>query len=209
MACTYGLCETAVPVRLDTEVIGFLHTGQAFRRPPTAEQFERIRRLISRAAPDVDLNAARDAWFSAAVVAPPRWEALASLLEVFSQHLSLVSRQLAMQSRHAEAPVVTRVKEFIEVNYGEHLSLPVAAKVAHTSTFYFCKLFKRVTGLNFTDYVARVRIERAKNLLLNPNLLVSEIAFEVGFQSLTHFNRVFKRLTGQSPTRYREQLTVA
>jgi AraC-like DNA-binding protein len=70
------------------------------------------------------------------------------------------------------------------------------------STFYFCKMFKKVTGINFTDYLSRVRIEKAKNLLLNPNLRVSEIAFEVGFQSLTHFNRVFKKLLGQSPTEY-------
>jgi AraC-like DNA-binding protein len=51
-----------------------------------------------------------------------------------------------------------------------------------------------------------VRIEKAKNLLLNPNLRISEIAYEVGFQSLTHFNRVFKRLMGDSPTDYRAQL---
>jgi AraC-like DNA-binding protein len=51
-----------------------------------------------------------------------------------------------------------------------------------------------------------VRIERAQNLLLNPNLRVSEIGFEVGFQSLTHFNRVFKKLLSQSPTEYRAQL---
>ena len=63
-----------------------------------------------------------------------------------------------------------------------------------------------MTGLNFTDYLSRVRIEKAKNLLLNPNLRVSEIAFEVGFQSLTHFNRVFKKILGQSPTDYRSQL---
>ena len=45
-------------------------------------------------------------------------------------------------------------------------------------------MFKKVTGLNFTDYVSRIRIEKAKNLLLNPNLRISEIAYEVGFQSL-------------------------
>ena len=53
------------------------------------------------------------------------------------------------------------------------------------------------------DYVARERIERAKNLLLNPNLRVSEIAYEVGFQSLTHFNRVFRRIVGRTPTEFR------
>jgi AraC-like DNA-binding protein len=67
-------------------------------------------------------------------------------------------------------------------------------------------MFKKATGINFTDYVARVRIEKAKNLLLNPNLRISEIAYEVGFQSLTHFNRVFKKILGRSPTDYRTQL---
>jgi AraC-like DNA-binding protein len=67
-------------------------------------------------------------------------------------------------------------------------------------------MFKKGTGINFTEYLSRVRIERSKNLLLNPHLRVSEIAFEVGFQSLTHFNRVFKNTVGESPSHYREQL---
>jgi YesN/AraC family two-component response regulator len=77
------------------------------------------------------------------------------------------------------------------------------------STFYFCKMFKRATGLTFTDYLGRVRVEKAKNLLLNPHLRVSEIAYTVGFQSLTHFNRVFRKLTGESPTDFREKLKKA
>jgi len=89
------------------------------------------------------------------------------------------------------------------------LSLGQVAKAVNMSTFYFCKMFKKITGINFTDYLSRVRIEKAKNLLLNPNLRISEIAYEVGFQSLTHFNRVFKKITGQSPTQYRGQLAQA
>ena len=85
----------------------------------------------------------------------------------------------------------------------------VAIVVAvNASTFYFCKMFKKGTGVNFTEYVCRVRIESAKNLLLNPNLRISEIAYEVGFQSLTHFNRVFKKTVGESPTEYRAKLKV-
>jgi AraC-like DNA-binding protein len=74
------------------------------------------------------------------------------------------------------------------------------------STFYFRKMFKKATGLTLTDYLGRVRVEKAKNLLLNPHLRVSEIAYTVGFQSLTHFNRVFRKLTGESPTDFREKL---
>jgi AraC-like DNA-binding protein len=61
--------------------------------------------------------------------------------------------------------------------------------------------------LKFTDYVARVRLEDARNRLLNPNLRVSEIAYDVGFHSLTQFNRTFKRVFGQSPTEFRAKLS--
>ncbi len=113
---------------------------------------------------------------------------------------------MLVHQEHAEPRVITRAKEFILEHQGEELSLGQVARAVNTSTYYFCKLFKRVTGINFTDYLSRVRIEKAKNLLLNPSLRISEIAFEVGFQSLTHFNRVFKKIIGQSPTQYREQL---
>jgi len=61
--------------------------------------------------------------------------------------------------------------------------------------------------LKFTDYVARVRVEDARTRLLNPNLRISEIAYDVGFQSLTQFNRTFKRVFGQSPSEFRTNLS--
>ena len=63
-------------------------------------------------------------------------------------------------------------------------------------------------GANYTDFVSRVRLEKAKNLLLNPHKRVSEIAYEIGYQSLTHFNRTFHRIVGQSPTQYRKSLSL-
>jgi AraC-like DNA-binding protein len=104
----------------------------------------------------------------------------------------------------AEPPLVRRAKAYIAGHQADPVDLGEVAKAMHVSTFYFCKLFKKATGLTFTDYLGRVRIEKAKGLLLNPHLRVSEIAYAVGFQSLTHFNRVFHKLTGQSPTRFRE-----
>ena len=111
-----------------------------------------------------------------------------------------------VQQRNAEPPVITRAKEFIAAHQDEALSLGTVSKAVNTSSFYFCKLFKKATGLNFTDYVSRVRVEKAKNLLLNPNARVSEVAYEVGFQSLTHFNRVFRKVVGESPTEFRGRL---
>src|SRR5207247_5247708 len=124
-------------------------------------------------------------------------------LESFGRHLSILSNQLAVESLSAEPPAVTRAKQFIALNQGNPICLATVAKAVNTSTFYFCKLFRRATGLTFTDYLARVRIEKAKALLLDPNRRVSEIAYDVGFQSLTHFNRIFKQLVDASPSIYR------
>jgi len=103
------------------------------------------------------------------------------LLSIFAEHLSMVSNQVVVQQQTAEPPVITRAKQFIQEHQGEDLSLGQVAKAVNTSTFYFCKMFKKATGVNFTDYLSRVRIEKAKNLLLNPNLRISEIAYEVVF----------------------------
>ena len=204
--CPAGLSETIVPVRLGDRLVGFLQTGQIFRKTPTQGQFERTARLLAEWGAGADRAALRQAYFATRVMPAQQHESVIKLLSIFAQHLSMLSNQILVQHQNAEPPVITRAKAFIQENQTESLHLGQVAKAVNTSPFYFCKIFKKATGLNFTDYVSRIRIERSKNLLLNPNLRVSEIAFEVGFQSLTHFNRVFKNTVGHSPTHYREQL---
>ncbi len=206
VGCPNGLSDTAVPVRLGDRLIGFLQTGQVFRKKPTDAQFERAARQVFEWGVEVDRETLRQAYFATRVVPVKQHEAVIKLLSIFAQHLSMLSNQVVVQHENAEPPVITRAKEYIHEHQTENLRLGHVAKACNTSTFYFCKMFKKVTGINFTDYLSRVRIEKSKNLLLNPNLRVSEIAFEVGFQSLTHFNRVFKKILGQSPTEYRAQL---
>ena len=206
VTCPAGLTDIAVPVRMGEQLIGFLQTGQVFRRAPNAAQFDKTAKLVAAWGVKVELEELRDAYFSGVVMNSRQHDSVVKLLTIFAQHLSLVCNQIAMQQTHSEPPVITKAKDYIRQHLGEDLSLGQVAKAVNTSSFYFCKIFKRSTGINFTDFLARLRIENAMNLLLNPNLRVSEIAYEVGFQSLTHFNRVFKRINGQSPTEYRAHL---
>jgi AraC-like DNA-binding protein len=74
------------------------------------------------------------------------------------------------------------------------------------SRFYFCKLFKKATGMTLTQYVGRVRVERAKTLLVDPSLRVSEVVYAAGFGSIPNFNSVFKRHVGMAPSKYRQTL---
>ena len=206
--CSVGMTDTAVPVKLGHQLIGFLHTGQVFRKKPTEAQFEKVAEMTKEWGIQAPMEELRKAWFGTRVVSQKEHEAVVKLLEIFAAHLSELSNQIAVQQENAEPPMITAAKKYIQDNQAEELSLGQVAKAVNASSFYFCKMFKKGTGMNFTEYVCRVRIATAKNLLLNPNLRVSEIAYQVGFQSLTHFNRVFKKTVGESPTEFREKLRV-
>lgn len=206
IVCPAGLIDTAVPVRMSDRLIGYLQSGQFFRQKPDKKQFEKMIQLADSWGLEVDREKLREAYFATKVVSPAQQKAALKLLTIFSQHLAMLSNQVFIQQENAEPPVIKKARDYIQEHQGEKLSLGQVARAVNMSTFYFCKTFKKITGINFTDYLSRVRIEKSKNLLLNPNLRVSEIAFEVGFQSLTHFNRVFKKILGQSPTEYRAQL---
>jgi AraC-like DNA-binding protein/ligand-binding sensor protein len=206
ITCPLGLSDSAVPVRMSDRLIGFLQIGQVFRKKPTAVQFEKVARQTDKWGIKTDQATLKQAYFSGKVVTPKEHDSAIKLLTIFAQHLAMLSNQVFIQRENAEPPVIAKARAYIHEHQTEELSLGQVAKAANMSSYYFCKMFKKIVGINFTDYVARVRIEKSKNLLLNPNLRVSEIAFEVGFQSLTHFNRVFKKILGQSPTEYRAQL---
>jgi AraC-like DNA-binding protein len=209
ITCSYGLTETAVPIKLGTETVGYLQTGQVMRKKPTDASFQRAVNEGKKLGVELDTPNARAAYFETPVISQKKMDSIAFLLSTFADHLSMKSNQIAVQTENAEIPVITNAKKFIEEHHSEQLSLGQVAQAVHTSVFYFCKLFKKATGINFTEHVSRVRTEKAKNLLLNPNLRISEIAYEVGFQSLTHFNRIFKKIAGESPTEYRERLHLA
>jgi len=206
VTCHAGLCEIAVPVRMGDQLIGFLTTGQVFTRKPTAPQFRRTAKRLAEWGVPLTEPKWRALYFGTRVLTAREHASVIQLLTIFAQHLSLMSNQIFVQEQEHELPVITRAKQFIHDHQHEKLSLHQVAAAVNINSFHFCKLFKKGTGINFTEYIGRVRTERAKHLLLNPNLRISEVAFETGFQSLTHFNRVFKRVLGRSPTDYREQL---
>ena len=206
VVCPAGLCDTAVPVRMSDRLIGYLQSGQFFRKKPDKKQYEKMVELVESWGLEVDREKLKETYFATKVIPVAQQKAALKLLTIFSQHLAMLSNQVFIQQENAEPPVIKKARDYIQEHQGEKLSLGQVARAVNMSTFYFCKTFKKITGINFTDYLSRVRIEKSKNLLLNPNLRVSEIAFEVGFQSLTHFNRVFKKILGQSPTDYRAQL---
>ena len=98
---------------------------------------------------------------------------------------------------------IWKAREFIEEHSGEELSLRRMAKAVNIHPNYLSARFKQITGMTFVEYVASTRFQRARGLLHNGDVRISEAAFAAGFQSLSQFNRIFKRLSGKSPTQFR------
>jgi AraC family transcriptional regulator len=97
-----------------------------------------------------------------------------------------------------------RAIEFMHDNYGLELSLEEIAAAAYLSEFHFARLFKQITGVTPHVYLANLRIERARKLLVETQIPIIEIAAMVGYQSQSHFTKIFKSIAGVTPRAYRE-----
>jgi AraC-like DNA-binding protein/ligand-binding sensor protein len=206
LKCFAGLCETAVPVRVGDKLIAFLQTGQILLHRPNRTEFNKVARTLLSYGAEVDLKLLEEAYFSTRVLAPQQYEALIRLLTIFAEHLGECSEALALQGQPEDSPAIARARIIIAEQAHDPMSLAAVAKAVNMSASYFSEKFKEITGINFVEYVARTRIEKARNLLHNPKLRISEIAFDVGFQSLSQFNRAFKQVTGKAPSEYRQSL---
>lgn len=99
------------------------------------------------------------------------------------------------------APAVS----YVASNYPEKLRLATAANLCDLSPFQFSRNFKKEHGFTFRDFVVRVRIQRAAELMKHSAVSVTEAAFVVGFNDLSYFARMFRRQLGVSPSHYRTE----
>lgn len=109
----------------------------------------------------------------------------------------------ALDSRRSEIAEAVR---YVQQHLDGEISLENAARRANMSQSYFSHIFKEEMNISFTDYVNRMRIQKACSLLKNPHLKVSDVALQVGIENFNYFSILFKKVTGLSPNAYREGL---
>lgn len=206
LACFAGLHESAVAVRVGNQVIAYLQTGQVLFHEPTAAEARKAAREAGSLDASLDRTALEASYRQSRIVGRSQYDSILRMLEIFAEQLGLLTNQLMVRQALAEPPAMIRARAFIAEHLTEDLGLEQVSRAVGMSTFYFCKNFKKSTGLTFTEYLSRVRVEAVKQLLLNPYKRVSEAAYEAGFQSLSQFNRMFHRIAGESPSTYRDRL---
>jgi AraC-like DNA-binding protein len=206
IACFAGLTDVAVPVFVvDTHVATML-SGQVLRREPTERDFTMIVQMVGKADDQRWQSDARKAYFATPVVTADRLQAIIHMLDFFATYLGEFATRHAIARSATEPGVVTKAKEYVEAHFDEAIVLAQVVRHVGVSRFYFCKLFKKATGMTFTEHVSRLRLEKAKAMLVDPAARISEVAFAAGFGSIPQFNSVFKRYVGTAPTQYRQSL---
>lgn len=204
--CYAGLRETLVPVNLGGRTIAYLSTGQVFAGAGRERGFERVAEELRRVGvADRELEPLAEAWQATAELPLSRYEGSVTLLAAFALQLSDLLNRLITEEANSEPQIVVRAKRFINAHLEEKLSLDAVAGHVKVSPFYFCKLFKQASGMTLTEYINRRRVEWAKRKLANPRLRITDVAFDVGFQSVSQFNRSFLKYAGVSPTRFRSE----
>jgi AraC family transcriptional regulator len=96
-----------------------------------------------------------------------------------------------------------RAIEFMHDNCARELSLAEIADAAYLSEFHFARLFKKITGTTPHAYLAALRIERARKLLAETDLPITEVGAQVGYNSQSHFTKIFREATGITPHAFR------
>lgn len=100
---------------------------------------------------------------------------------------------------------ISKTTSYILEHLDEKISINDMAELTHLVPQSFCRWFKNATGNTFVNYLNKARIERSCQLLLNTKESISDICFNVGFESLSHFNRTFLKRKGMSPRSFRNQ----
>jgi len=201
--CFAGMCETMVPVKSEQGLIGFLKTGQVLLKEPTHEAFERALDRIDSVRLRMKPEEIKRAYFATPVVPPCQYEAMVTLLKSFAEQISRQVTTIDFEQGHEDPKIVSNAKRYLSQNFDSAVTLESLAKAISVSPAHLSRVFKQSTGIGYLEYLNRHRIEVSKSLLKQKDLRISEIAFQVGFQSLAPFNRTFKKYTGMTPKDYR------
>jgi len=113
-----------------------------------------------------------------------------------------ILRYASALKRERPAKVVLSVLDYMKAHYNEELTLKQVAELHYMSSGYLGKLFKKETGFSFHDYLNRIRIDKAKELLKKTNHFAYQVSGQVGYKDYHYFHKTFKKYAGVPPSEY-------
>ena len=128
--------------------------------------------------------------------------------EVWQKNLKEIAREAgAIAERKMNSYYMDQILDYVQKNFMKELSLEEVAEYVNLSVGYLSNYFKGKMGMTFVDYLTKLRIEKAKELLMYTNDKIYKIAEQVGYQNSQYFVTIFKKKTGVTPAEYRKCLS--
>ena len=200
--CHAGFLDMAIPIMVQGKHVATISSGQVLSEQPSDAAFQRV--CLRLAWLDIPARRLHKAYAQAPWIPRDRLTSVMHLLEIFSHQMCGSAWRIRELEACLERPQIRKARAIVEERFRDpDLQLSDAAAAAGISVAHFSHVFHKETGVPFTSYVQSRRIEEAKRLLEETDKTITEICFDCGFNSLTHFNRVFRRGEDCSPKQYR------
>jgi AraC-like DNA-binding protein len=169
------------------------------------KKLSELRERLKKFGLEGETDRLKVSWNFSPVVAKDKASAASELVHVFAQYLSESANTLCLEDAAQDSSLLKRVEACLEEFQDDTIESRDVARRLELSPCHFCKLFKEQTGMTFSEYRVIRRVEKARQLLLDPTLRIGEVADACGFGSLPYFIRAFRRHLGCSPSQYRAQ----
>ncbi len=124
----------------------------------------------------------------------------------FISKLIEACRNVSSKREERSNDIIKTAKKYIDDHFDKEISLDDVSRIVNISPYYFSKIFKEESGLNFIEYLTNIRIDKAKKLLESSNMSIKEICISCGYTDPNYFSRSFKKNVGVTPTEYKDQL---
>jgi AraC-like DNA-binding protein len=201
--CPSGLVKILVPVFIGGRYAGMLLAGPLALHSLDGDRLAKLVGRLDKLGLTERAAQLQTTWRYTPRLSSAKCRAAETLLRMFGKYLEEFGKQQVQSLRPQVSTLLRKIEAFLaECQHGE-VSLKEVAACVNLSPCHFCAVFKKQTGLTFTQYRQRQRLELARKLLDDRERRVSDVAFDAGFGSIPYFNRAFRRWFGCSPSQYR------
>ena len=200
-ACHAGFYDALIPIFVENEYMGSLCVGQFLKEKPEREKLESIRKELDFL--DLSIEELEEYCARTRVLTEEETEGLIELVQMLGEYICETYPKLRFFESMRSSDPIHLAEQYIKRHYAKNLSVDGIARSVGMSKSYFLHKFTEQTGTSPIAYLNSYRILQAAEMLKSTNIPISEIAYNCGFHTLSHFNKQFQKQFNQSPRTYR------